>query len=154
MSNSKTGYKLTIIQITLVVMIGFFGLFYPGRPNAIMGLVGFLILLIGVFLTFWASIELGSNFTIWPEPKQKSSLSHFGPYRYIRHPIYSGLILFSIGWSLVSTSMYAGILSATLFLVLRLKSSIEESLLIKRFDGYGRYMRKTGKFFPRIKIFK
>lgn len=154
MTNNTIGHRLTLAQVALLVLIGFVGLFYPGKPNAILGLTGFLTLVVGVFLIFWASMTLGSNFTIWPNPKPKSSLNRNGPYKHMRHPIYSGLILFSIGWTLVSTSLLAGVLTIILIIILLLKSNLEESILIKRFDGYGRYTRKTGRFLPARRTFR
>lgn len=88
------------------------------------------------------------TFNIRPTLKTGAKLVISGPYRYIRHPIYVGVLLFCAG--LVATSWNGpriGLLTA-LFLVLYVKASIEEKILLSSFPDYQKLKEKTGMFFP------
>jgi protein-S-isoprenylcysteine O-methyltransferase Ste14 len=69
-------------------------------------------------------------------------------YRWVRHPIYSGLLLASTGWSIKTGDRRQLLLSATLFALLRNKSGFEENALRNRFPGYDDYPRSTPRFAP------
>ena len=69
-------------------------------------------------------------------------------YRWVRHPIYSGLLLASTGWSIKSGGRRQLLLSAALLALLRYKSAFEEHALRNRFTGYDHYTRSTPRFIP------
>lgn len=90
------------------------------------------------------------SFNIRPTLKTGAKLVTIGPYRYIRHPIYVGVLLFSGG--LVATSwdlLRLGLLTS-LFLILFVKATIEERVLLASFPEYKQLQDKTGMFFPWI----
>jgi len=73
-----------------------------------------------------------------------------GAYRLVRHPIYGGLILVALGWSLNSSPL-ALVLTVTLALVLEAKSRLEESMLALRFPEYGAYRHRVRwRFVPGV----
>jgi protein-S-isoprenylcysteine O-methyltransferase Ste14 len=107
--------------------------------------------IMGVALGIWAVITLGRhNLNITPLIKQEAQLVTWGPYRFIRHPMYSGLLLTI--WPLIIDrfSLLLLITGLVLTLVIILKLFFEESALKKHFVEYDDYMKTTKRLFPYI----
>lgn len=94
--------------------------------------------------------DLGGSLTALPHPKEDATLVEFGVYRMVRHPIYGGLILGALGWSLLQASLAALIVTAAIAVFFRLKASVEEAWLTGRFEGYPAYRARTRRFIPWI----
>jgi protein-S-isoprenylcysteine O-methyltransferase Ste14 len=71
-----------------------------------------------------------------------------GVYRYLRHPIYAGLVLAGLGWGLVTAAPAAIALTLLLLVWLDLKARREEAWLAARHPGYEAYRARTRKFLP------
>ena len=69
-----------------------------------------------------------------------------GAYRIVRHPIYGGLILVALGWSLLSSPI-ALAATAVLIALFELKAHLEESMLVARFPEYEMYRRRVRWWF-------
>ena len=105
----------------------------------------------GAGLAIWAWIAIGlTKIRIMPDVGPKTTLVVSPPYRWIRHPMYSGLLLFALALVVAAPSLLRIILWATLFVVLELKSRLEEHHLIARFPDYNQYRRTSWKFLPPI----
>jgi len=82
---------------------------------------------------------------------EPTSLVIDGPYRIVRHPIYCGLFLAMLGWSLAWGGVYATFLMPLLYLLFRIEARIEERQVEKKFgDQYVAYREKTPAFFSVI----
>jgi protein-S-isoprenylcysteine O-methyltransferase Ste14 len=93
---------------------------------------------------------LRHSLTPFPRPLERARLQVGGAYRLVRHPIYGGLILIALGWSLNSSPL-ALVLTVTLALVLEAKSRLEESMLALRFPEYGAYRHRVRwRFVPGV----
>ncbi len=106
--------------------------------------IGILIILLGV-------INLNENLTPFPTPKRNSNLISHGIYKYVRHPIYSGIIISLLSYAIVSQSGFRIAVAIALLLVFYFKSSYEEKKLIERFEDYTDYKDVTGRFIPKMK---
>ena len=114
---------------------------------------GAAIMLACIPLVYWVFSSLGLNVTPTVVTRAAHTLVTRGPYRWVRHPLYTvGLLLF-LGFSLLSAS---GLILAALlvtFPILMLRTPNEEAHLIERFgDDYRVYMRQTGAFLPRLRL--
>lgn len=100
-------------------------------------------------LGLWAlSANRPGNFNIRPEPKADGQLVQTGPYRWIRHPMYTAVLLFSIGCAGFVATLLAGGLSLALLAVLWLKAVLEERMMCQRHPAYRAYMTRTRRFLP------
>ena len=111
-------------------------------------IAGLLLQTAGLLLALWARGNLGRNWSARVETKVDHQLVRSGPYRLIRHPIYTGLTLFALGYSLIWTSMAALVATAALFVELDMKSRREERWLQEKFDGYGHYKMRVRRLIP------
>ena len=91
---------------------------------------------------------LGLNLTPHPKPRVGGTLVRHGIYRFVRHPLYSSLILGCVGWALKWQSLPA--LGAALFLAWALdaKARVEEHWLRGRFPEYAEYAARVRRFIP------
>lgn len=104
---------------------------------------GSLVALAGV-------ISLGKNLTPLPLPKENSVLIVTGAYRFVRHPIYSGLIFMAFGWGLWLHNWLAIVLALLLLIFFDIKSRFEERLLLDKFPEYAEYRKRVRKLLPFI----
>jgi protein-S-isoprenylcysteine O-methyltransferase Ste14 len=95
-------------------------------------------------------VALGSALTPFPRPLASGRLRQSGAYAWVRHPIYGGLVLASLGWSLSWLSLPGLLCSVVVFLFFDRKSAFEERLLRARFPEYAGYAQRVRKLLPRI----
>lgn len=102
-------------------------------------------------LFYWIFSSLGKNVTKTVAIRQQHSLVTNGPYRWVRHPLYSVGFTFFVGLSLLSANWFMLLLILLTFAILVMRTPIEEAKLIERFgDQYRQYMQKTGRYFPKF----
>jgi protein-S-isoprenylcysteine O-methyltransferase Ste14 len=112
--------------------------------------VGIMALVGGAILVVRGLVDLRGALTPLPHPRDDAVLVETGVYGLARHPIYGGLILGSLGWSLFHTSVAALLATAVVAAFFVLKSSREEVWLLERFEGYASYRTRTRRFIPWI----
>jgi protein-S-isoprenylcysteine O-methyltransferase Ste14 len=113
--------------------------------------VGVGLGLTAVLLMIWMFRSLGMNITDTVIIRNKHSLVTHGPYRWIRHPLYTfGAILF-ISFSLISANWLILFFGLPTFWILYRRTKTEELALLERFgDEYRHYSERTGRFLPRL----
>lgn len=109
---------------------------------------GALLVIGGLALAARAVVDLGPNLTPFPRPRQAGVLVERGLYGVLRHPVYAGLVLVAVGWSLMHGSLVGLVLSAAFAGFLDLKARREEAFLAAAFPGYEAYRRRTKRFVP------
>jgi protein-S-isoprenylcysteine O-methyltransferase Ste14 len=121
---------------------------WPDPVQRPLMIVGAVLVLAGLGLAVSAFRSLGRSFTAYTTPPSVASRVESGPYRFVRHPMYGGGLLFFAGVSL-AFSITAFCLTALLAVLWRGKSGAEERNLVARFPDYRSYRtRTTRRFFP------
>jgi len=95
-----------------------------------------------------AIVQLNKNLTPFPTPKASGTLIQTGLYRYVRHPIYSGIIVMAIGFGVFQESAWKLALGVMLWILFYFKSRYEETLLVKQYPDYEQYRAHSSRFFP------
>ena len=115
-------------------------------------LAGLIIGYANLPLLWWIEATLGKNFNTVLHLRDGHTLVTHGPYRWVRHPMYTSLYLFTIAVQLASASWLIGLpglIGLTVIVVNRIDR--EEALMIEKFgDEYRAYMQRTGRFLPRF----
>jgi protein-S-isoprenylcysteine O-methyltransferase Ste14 len=88
---------------------------------------------------------------IAPEPKRGAQLVETGIYKYLRHPIYAGIIFCVIGLFLRQPSFWVAVTAALVIVLLFFKVRFEEKLLLAVYPGYADYRRRTWGLFPGLR---
>lgn len=112
---------------------------------------GILITSLGVAVAIWARHCLGEYWSARVTLKEGHQLIRSGPYRFVRHPIYTGMLLAALGRAL-TLGEWRGVLAAVLVLAAHSRKALrEEGLLASEFgEEYASYRRSTGFLFPQF----
>ncbi len=114
--------------------------------------LGVGVALSGFVLLQWSQQSLGQNWSDAPKIVEGQQLIVSGPYHWIRHPIYAACLLILVSLLLISANWCVGAMWVGMVgLGAASRIRTEESMMIGQFgEAYRAYMRKTGRFFPRI----
>ena len=113
--------------------------------------IGVALMLAGFAVTVWARLHLGANWSATVTVKQGHELITNGPYRLVRHPIYTGLLMACIGTALPREDPRAVAALLLILLSILRKAGIEEGRMIATFgDSYRAYRRRTKAIIPYI----
>ena len=111
------------------------------------------------FVAAAAAIALGlwalwanrpGNFHIRPVPREGGHLVQHGPYRWIRHPMYSALLLAGVAAARLSGDGVSWLILLALAAVLAVKAAVEERALAAHYADYPGYQKRTRRFVPGI----
>jgi protein-S-isoprenylcysteine O-methyltransferase Ste14 len=104
---------------------------------------------LGLAVAIWARRVLGDNWSGTVTVKEGHELVRHGPYRRIRHPIYSGILLMILGTGLAGGRVHALLAFPIALLALWLKSRMEERWMAAEFgDRYAAYRRTSWALVP------
>jgi protein-S-isoprenylcysteine O-methyltransferase Ste14 len=135
------------------------------RPGAHFGLLGMrfvpvspatewsgvLLTAVGVAVAFWARWHLGTNWSGVVTLKEGHELIRTGPYRAIRHPIYTGILLALLGTAVAAGEVRGLVAVALAWVSFYWKARREESFLTQEFgEKFGEHVKQTGMFLPKI----
>jgi protein-S-isoprenylcysteine O-methyltransferase Ste14 len=113
--------------------------------------LGVFISVLSVLLIWWVQWALDVQFDTTLHIQANHQLITRGPYRWIRHPMYTSLFLLGLGWLLLCANWFIGaplMVAILLLMVVRVKK--EEAMLIEVFGkDYLTYMQETGRFLPK-----
>ena len=116
--------------------------------SPVLGAIGAVVFASGIVLAIWARIQLGRNWGMPMTQKAEPELVTSGPYRFVRHPIYSGLLAGLLGTALV-TNLIGLIVVAILGAYFYYSASVEEKHLIATFPtAYPAYQSSTKILIP------
>jgi protein-S-isoprenylcysteine O-methyltransferase Ste14 len=122
---------------------------FPDNPTLMLLCV--VVTVLGLLFAIWARLLLGSNWSGTVTIKANHELIRRGPYRWIRHPIYTGMLSALLATA-VTQRLLGGLLGfLVVFVSLYLKARREESFLSQEFgDSFLEHRRHTGMFLPRL----
>lgn len=129
-----------------VVVLGALGSGWPASVRLTLGVVGLAVMVAGAVLLVAGIRALGSSLTPFPRPSERATFRGGGVYARVRHPIYGGVLLLALGWSL-ALSPLALVPSALLLVLLEAKARHEESMLLERYPEYGAYLQQVPRRF-------
>ncbi|MCL6462630.1 Protein-S-isoprenylcysteine O-methyltransferase Ste14 [Flavobacterium micromati] len=150
MTKSWKDYLFVSIQFLLFGLYAFDFLPHFELPQ-IIKYIGLIVSITGFIILALSVLQLNKNLTVFPTPKSDSELITFGMYKFSRHPIYTGLILFTFGYAFYKVSWLKLVISLSLFLLFYFKTNYEEQQLLQKFTDYKEYKKKINRFFPKIK---
>ena len=137
---------LTALSVVLLVRVFRGGSLAVHSP--ILGAIGAIMFASGLALAIWARVYLGRNWGMPMTQKAEPELVTSGPYRFVRHPIYSGLLAGGLGTALV-TNLIGLIIVAILVGYFYYCASVEEKNLTETFPTvYPAYRNSTKMLLP------
>ena len=114
--------------------------------------LGIVLAIPPIFFLVWVHRHLDTQWSIALELREEHKLITSGPYKRIRHPMYLGIFVYTIGLMLISSDLLVFIFFAFSIWVNYIRIPDEEQMMIDEFgDEYREYMKHTGKLLPRIR---
>ncbi|HSF74208.1 MAG TPA: isoprenylcysteine carboxylmethyltransferase family protein, partial [Microcoleus sp.] len=117
---------------------------------AITWILASILVLSALIFILKGLIDLGKNLTPLPYPIENGELVQTGIYGIVRHPLYSGLILAALGWTLFKMSISHLIATAILLIFFDIKARREETWLLEKYPDYSDYRQRVKKLIPGI----
>jgi protein-S-isoprenylcysteine O-methyltransferase Ste14 len=146
------------LQHLAPLAIGFFLIFYGAGQVLIFGLLyrsqiirwlGMALTAEGLGFAVWARVHLGRNWSGMITLKEGHELVRSGPYRYVRHPIYTGFLTAALGSALVARSGDAFIGFAIILVAILVKIHREDAVLTREFgDQYRAFRQEVATLVP------
>jgi protein-S-isoprenylcysteine O-methyltransferase Ste14 len=146
----RTARLLVAIQMVLLVAL----VLVPGRgapPGAPLLVVAAVAAVVGGAVVLLGAGALGRGLTAAPLPNAHARLRTGGLYRYVRHPIYSGVLLCAAAYTAAAGGWAKVAVLALLVVHLNVKARWEERHLARRFPEYAGYAARTPRFVPRVR---
>lgn len=106
----------------------------------------FALILVGAVLIALALLQLRTTLSPFPTPVSHGRLVTNGVFALARHPIYTGILLMAIGYSVYASSFLHYALTAGLIILFYFKSRYEEMLLLGKYPAYQQYRQRVGRF--------
>ncbi len=150
----QNGEWYVVIQVILFGLVAFAPASLPGWPawigswRTITIVMGLVLGGLGGLLVLAGLISLGRNLTAVPRPKDDAHMVEHGAYRWVRHPIYSGIILGAFGLGLLRGGWLGLLYALILFIFFDLKSRREEGWLREKYQNYPAYQQRVRKLIP------
>jgi protein-S-isoprenylcysteine O-methyltransferase Ste14 len=134
--------------IGVFLIVGVLGRASLASHNVILAVIGTVLFACGIALAVWARVHLGRNWGMPTTQRVEPELVTSGPYRFVRHPIYSGLLMATLGTALVD-SLTGLIVVAVLIAYFYYCGTVEERNLTATFPkAYPEYKSTTKMLIP------
>jgi hypothetical protein len=149
MDDLQKGKRLVFLQFALIIVLAIF----PDSKTVApwLNIAGTVLIAIGLVLLFAGFRGLGKSLTANPVPNADGVLVTSGIYSIVRHPIYLGLLVITLGL-VISSGVWAQIIVwIALAVLLTYKMRWEELLLSAKYKGYADYMTKVPGLVPGLK---
>jgi protein-S-isoprenylcysteine O-methyltransferase Ste14 len=150
----QRGEGYVVIQLVLIGVVLLGPRTYPGLSEwsatalQLALPAGIALIALGAGLIAWGIVALGRNLTAVPRPKQGATLVERGPYRIVRHPMYTGAILIAFGWAFAVHGSLTLLYACMVVAFLALKTAREERWLREELPGYVDYERRVRRLIP------
>jgi protein-S-isoprenylcysteine O-methyltransferase Ste14 len=136
-------------QSVLLLAVAVIGvIFRKSWPCATGVGLGAVLCVLGAAFGVAGACVLGRSRTAFPKPREDATLVRHGIYARVRHPLYTSVILLSVGWGLIWESWPACVAALLLGVFLNAKARREEVWLREKFPDYSAYQKQARRFFP------
>jgi len=113
--------------------------------------LGVIIGTLCVFGIYWLFSSIGSGITPTSATRKQHKLVTSGPYRWVRHPLYTVGSSMFVAFGMMADNWFIAGLGILTFILMAIRTPKEEANLIEKFgDEYREYMKRTGRFLPKL----
>jgi protein-S-isoprenylcysteine O-methyltransferase Ste14 len=144
------GLRVRAVILVVVILLVRLGVFrgHGIATDPWRAAVGLVLFLLGLSFAIWARVHIGRNWGTPMTQKDDPELVDSGPYRYVRHPIYSGILVAGVGTAVALNWFWLAVvaLAAVYFIY---SATVEERYLAEQLpDRYPTYRRSTKMLVP------
>lgn len=142
--------KINPIHLLLVLLqFAILGILIVDKPSIPSNPLAIILLIDAIIVGIWAVVSMNlKTISALPDIREEASLTQKGPYKVIRHPMYTAVIEFALGLVVSDFSWLRLALMLLLTGVLLVKISLEEKMLVQKYESYLNYKLATKKLIP------
>ncbi|CAN5623933.1 hypothetical protein BH11BAC3_BH11BAC3_46160 [soil metagenome] len=111
---------------------------------------GLVAAIVGLVIIIAALVSLNKNISPFPSPRHQAVLITNGVFKFLRHPIYTGILMTISGLGLYTENTLRLLIFLLLLLLFIFKAQYEETLLVNKFPSYADYKKRAGMFLPKF----
>jgi isoprenylcysteine carboxyl methyltransferase (ICMT) family protein YpbQ len=143
------GFRILLaVIIVILLQASSFWVIFAYQFDFGVRLTGIILCALGIGIAIWARVHLGRNWSGTPSIKKDHELVTSGPYRFVRHPIYTGMVL-----ALFGSALTAGVIWFVVFILFTAnflyRIPVEERYMMQLFpDQYPGYKKRTKALIP------
>ncbi len=141
-------FAIQLLLFAAIALAGETGPAWSGNLRVAGDSVGLAAIALGGLLAVRGVLDLRESLTPFPRPLARGRLKESGAYGLVRHPIYGGLVVAALGWSVATAAPLAFAASLLLLAFFDLKSRREEVWLAERYQTYDAYRSRTHRLLP------
>ncbi len=147
----EIGFAIVLLIFVIAPVLNYF---HIGRldPEWLIGGIGIIVMITGIWIRYWSAKTLGEYYTRTLLIKERHLIIDLGPYRFIRHPGYLGIIIAFIGAALGMNNEFAIVIIPIILIIMygyRIKT--EENMMKRTFgQAYTEYMKRSRRIIPFI----
>lgn len=149
--NKLVALSYVVVQAIILVLLIFTNMTF-GLSARKFVLAGSILEWTGIIGIFVSAFSIRTSLTAMPLPKERGQLATGGLYKFVRHPMYTSVLVFSLGSAMSSGEMYKYLLVIGLSALFYYKSSYEEVYLRQKYADYKEYTKSTPRFIPFTKF--
>ena len=149
--NRLVALSYVIVQAIILILLIFANMTF-GISIRKFVLIGSILEMAGIVGIFASSYSIRTSLTAMPLPKEHGQLATNGLYKFVRHPMYTSVLAFSLGLALASGSAHKYLLVIGLYALFYYKSRYEEVYLGRKYAGHKEYSNTTPRFIPFTKF--
>lgn len=148
MKNKLPDYIFVALQFLLFLLFLRPPIQFQSVEPAAWRYIGVFFIVTGIAAITIAILQLNTKLSAFPTPVKSATLITTGIFKYVRHPIYSGIFLLTLGYAIMQRDLEKFIISVLLLILFEVKSNYEEKKLTEKFPEYKKYKTVSSKFFP------
>jgi len=141
-------WSLVSVQLGLLAALVFIPAGDLWMRDAVSTTMSLVLILAGALIAIVGVAGLGRSLTASPTPRPDAQLTTTGIYAWVRHPIYTGLLIAGAGLTLAGGSVWHIVAGAALLVLLMVKARLEEWMLLDRYPDYEVYAAQVGRLLP------
>ncbi|MBK9331779.1 MAG: isoprenylcysteine carboxylmethyltransferase family protein [Ignavibacteria bacterium] len=138
----KLSYTLVAVQFICIIYLMLTGEIIPVNKLYL------TLLILSLIPGIWAIYTFRFRFNIFPHIKEGQDLNTSGPYKFVRHPMYTSVITLTLIWVVNKYTIIRFIVWSALVIVLIIKLKYEERLLSEKFPEYISYTENSKMIIP------
>jgi len=151
--NRLVALAYVIVQAIILILLIFTNMAF-GLSVRKFTVIGSVLEWVGIVGIFISAYSIRTSLTAMPLPKEHGQLATNGLYKFVRHPMYTSVLAFSIGSAISSGEIYKYLLVISLYVLFYYKSMYEEVYLGRKYAGYKEYSKSTPRFIPFTRLYK
>jgi protein-S-isoprenylcysteine O-methyltransferase Ste14 len=148
MSRERTGWLFVAVQVVLLVALVLVPTGTAWPMPGWLAAVAVALVLVGLVVAAVGGLTLGRSLTPVPVPSGRGELRTGGLYRWVRHPIYSGVLAVVVGLTIGTRQWLGLVLGLVTVAFFTAKARWEEARLAEAYSGYRAYAARTPRFVP------